>query len=99
MDIKIHPIHFTADQKLLDYAEKKISKLEQFYDRIIGCEVFMKLENAHSNIKEKSVNIKLKVPGDTLDAEEHSNLFEAAIDEAVESMKRQLVKHKEKQRK
>jgi len=99
MEIRIQSIHFTADQKLIDYVEKKIGKLSQFYDRIHDVDVFLKFDSAHSQIKEKSVNIKMKVPGSTLDAEEHSSTFETATDKAVESLKRQLLKHKDKQRK
>ncbi|HXH18423.1 MAG TPA: ribosome-associated translation inhibitor RaiA [Chitinophagales bacterium] len=96
MEIRIQSIHFTADKKLLDYTEKKISKLEHFFNHIIDVDVYLKFNSAHSQIKEKSANLRMRVPGTTLDAEENSATFEEAIDKAVESLKRQLKRHKEK---
>lgn len=95
MKIHMTAIHFTADQKLTDYIEKKASKLHQFFDRIIDAQVFLKLENS-GQVRDKIVEMKLMVPGDTLVATEVSKTFEAATDAAVDNMKRQLNKHKEK---
>jgi putative sigma-54 modulation protein len=97
MIMKIHltAVHFDADQKLIDYIEKKAAKLSQFFDRIIDAQVFLKLENS-GQVRDKIVEIKLMVPGDTLIATEVSKTFEAATDAVVDNMKRQLSKHKEK---
>ena len=92
----MHSIHFDADQKLTDFIQKKADKLETFYDRIIDGEVFMKLENDESR-ENKIIEIKLNIPGNQLFASEKSRSFEAATDEAVEALRRQLKKHKEKQ--
>ncbi|MEY2705096.1 MAG: hypothetical protein RL407_1158, partial [Bacteroidota bacterium] len=35
----MHSIHFVADQKLIDFIQKKADKLDTFYDRIIDGEV------------------------------------------------------------
>lgn len=95
MKIHLTAIHFDADQKLIDYIEKKASKLDQFFDRITDTQVFLKLENS-GQVRDKIVEIKLMVPGDTLIATEVSKSFEGAVDAAVDNMKRQLSKHKEK---
>lgn len=95
MKINLTAVHFDADQKLIDYIEKKSSKLSQFFDRITDAQVFLKLENS-GQVRDKIVEIKLMVPGDTLVATETSKTFEAATDAAVDNMKRQLNKHKER---
>ncbi len=96
MEIRIQSIHFTADQKLIDFVEKKISKLDNFFNHIVDADVFLKFNSAHSQVKEKSANIRLHVPGTTFDAEGFSTTFEDAVDQAVDSLKTQLKKHKEK---
>jgi len=100
MILRIHSVHFDADQKLLDYVQKKVDKLETFYDRIIDGEVIMRLEKSHLNKKEvfgnKSVEIKINIPGQQLFMKESSMTFEAAVDAVLESMSRQLKKQKEK---
>jgi putative sigma-54 modulation protein len=97
MKVVTHAVHFDADQKLLDFIERKLAKLEQFFDRIIGVDVFLKLENS-SKVKDKVAEIKLNVPGATIIVKEIALTFEAAVDIALDSLKRQLIKHKEKER-
>ena len=36
MNVTVNAIHFTADQKLVDFAVKKTSKLDTFFDGIIA---------------------------------------------------------------
>ncbi len=93
----ITSVHFDADQKLTDYIERKTGKLEQFYDRIIDTKVLLKLENS-GQVREKIVEMKVNVPGDTLVATETSMSFEAAADVVVDNMKRQLIRYKERLR-
>ncbi|MEM9324053.1 MAG: ribosome-associated translation inhibitor RaiA [Bacteroidota bacterium] len=96
MKLQMHSIHFDADYKLEDFIQKKADKLETFYDRIIDGEVFMRLEK-DDNRENKIIEIKLNIPGDQLFARTKSKSFEAAADEAVEALRRQLKKFKEKQ--
>ena len=55
----------------------------------------MRLNNKDGNAN-KTIEIKLLVPGTTLFSQEDAPSFEAATDAAAESLKRQIVKHKEK---
>ena len=95
MRLQMHSIHFDADQKLLDFIQRKADKLETFYDRIVDGEVFMRLEK-NDNRENKVVEIKLNVPGSQLFSKEHAASFEAATDSAVEALRRQLHKFKTK---
>jgi putative sigma-54 modulation protein len=97
MKIQVHSIHFDADQKLLDFIQKKVDKLETFYDRIQGGEVFLRLEKGDSSkVKNKVVEVKLNVPGSSVFVKEEDASFEAATDQAMEALKIQLKKHKDK---
>ena len=95
MRVLTRSVNFKADQKLLDYVDKKVSKLEQFFEGIIEAEIFFKLENS-GQIKDKITEIRLKVPGDTLIAKDTQKTFESATDKAVDVMKRNLKRYKEK---
>ncbi len=95
MKLQIHSIHFDADQKLIDFIQKKLDKLETFYDRIVDGEVFLRLNN--TGVENKTVEIKLNVPGDQLFAKEEAKSFEEATDQATEALRRQLRKTKVKQ--
>lgn len=94
MKLQVHSIHFDADQKLIDFIQTKVDKLETFYDRLVDGEVFLRLNN--EGIENKTVEIKLKVPGSQLFAKEQARSFEAAADLATEALRVQLKKFKTK---
>ncbi len=94
MNVVTHAVHFNADRKLIDFIEAKLSKLQVFFDKIIDANVFLKLENS-GQVRDKIAEIKLNIPGAVIVVKEIALTFEAAIDEAVEILKRQLVKHKQ----
>jgi putative sigma-54 modulation protein len=96
MKLQVHSIHFDADQKLIDFIQRKIDKLETFYDRLVDGEVFLRLNN--EGIDNKTVEIKLKVPGNQLFAKEQARSFEVATDMATEALRNQLKKFKTKLR-
>lgn len=93
MKLQMHSIHFNADQKLLDFIHRKAGKLDTFFDRIIDGEVFLRLNKDIKN-ENKIVEIKLNIPGQQLFAKEQSKSFEAATDQAVEALRRQIKKYK-----
>src|SRR6266498_1004469 len=97
MEIKISSVHFDADKKLLDFVDKKVNKLIKFYEDIIGVEVTLRLENSQ-NLENKVSEIKLLIPGYDLFAKKQSKTFEEATDIAIEALRQQIVKHKEKLR-
>jgi putative sigma-54 modulation protein len=95
MDIKVSSVHFNADKKLLDFVNKKVNKLIKFYEEIIGAEVFLRLENTQ-DIDNKVAEIKLMIPGSELFAKKQSKTFEEATENAVDALRQQIIKHKEK---
>lgn len=97
MEINVQSIHFDADSKLLDFIEKKVSRLEHYFDQIIRGDIYLKLEHTIKDAN-KVCEIKLAIPGNDLFCKEHAPTFEAATDLAIECMKMQIHKHKEKVR-
>lgn len=95
MKVTIQSVHFTADQKLLDFIESKLQKLGSTYDAIIEGEVTLKLDNA-SNNENKITEIRLHVPGNDLFAKRQCNSFEEAADQVLDALRNQIMKHKEK---
>jgi putative sigma-54 modulation protein len=94
MKLQVHSIHFDADNKLINFIQKKVDKLETFYDRLVDGEVFLRLNN--EGIDNKTVEIKVKVPGSQLFATEKAKSFEEATDLATDALRMQLKKFKTK---
>ncbi len=97
MKVHTQSVHFSADSKLLQFIEEKLTKLEQFFDRILDANVTLKLENS-GQIRDKVVEIKLAIPGSVLYVKETNKTFEASVDSAATALKRQLIKYKERMR-
>ena len=95
MTIKINSVHFKADGKLESFIKEKVQKMQSIYEGIIGSEVILKLENTESR-ENKMVEIRLIVRGYDLFAKKQAKSFEEATDQAMEALKKQLIKHKEK---
>src|SRR5471030_1764038 len=95
MKITVQSIRFNADRKLLDFIQKKVDKLDTFYDQIINGEVYLKLENVEDEAN-KITEIKLALPGNLIFAKEQCKTFEEGTDLAVESLRKQIEKHKQK---
>jgi putative sigma-54 modulation protein len=95
MDIKVQAVHFTADQKLIDYIESKVSKLNLFNDHIVSSEVFLRLDNT-TDLENKIGEVKIHLPGKELFAKKQAKSFEEAIDLASEALRKQVLKEKEK---
>ena len=96
MNIKINDVHFNADQKLVEFINKKVGKLETYFDGIISVEVILKVIKPET-ANNKEVELKLSIPSaDYLFAKKQADSFEEAIDLAIEAIKRQIVKFKAK---
>lgn len=95
MEITIQSVHFDATEQLKAFTEKKVKKLEKFYDAIIQTEIVLKVVKPESvNNKEAAIKLKLK-NGDAF-AGKKADTFEEAIDLCVEALEKQIIKTKEK---
>jgi putative sigma-54 modulation protein len=97
MKVNTQSVNFNVDGKLIEFIQKRLDKLDIFYDKIISSDVHLKVEN--TSVKEnKIVEIKLHVPKDRFVVKKQCKSFEEAIDLACESLERKLMKKKQKPR-
>lgn len=95
MQISVHSIQFKADGKLIDFINARLHKLEQYHDKLISAEVFLKLDkNAEEG--NKIAEIKLNIPGKELFSKRQATSFEEATDKVIEALRRQARKAKGK---
>ena len=95
MKVSVQTPNFDADQKLINFIQKKLDKLEQYYDRIIFADVFLKVQNTKSR-ENKIVEIFLSVPGDEIIVKKLAKSFEEGTDNCAQSLERWLLKRKHK---
>lgn len=95
MNITVNAVHFKADQKLIDFAEAKISKLLEKNDSVISADITLVYEKS-DKLQNKEAEIKLKMSGNELFSKKKTNSFEESIDTAIEALRKQVAKVKEK---
>ncbi len=97
MNVQIHSVRFDADKKLIDFIHQKLGKLTLVGDEIVNAEVFLRLDNDVEK-ENKISEIRLELPGGPLFAKKQSKTFEESMDEAVDAIKKQITRHKQKKR-
>ena len=96
MNVQIQTVHFDPDSKLIDHVNKKIQKLNTYYDRIVSVDVFLKVDNFAHQIKDKIAEIRVRIPRQDLFVKHESKSFEESFDLAFDSLVNQVKKQKEK---
>ncbi len=97
MQITIHSVRFDAEQKLLNFINRKIEKLTHFDDELISSDVFLRIENA-TDKSNKLVEVKINTGFNELFASKKCESFEEAVDLVQEILIRQVKKNKQKKR-
>ena len=95
MEVNIQTVKFDADKRLVEFVEKKMSKLDRFAERATGADVILKLDK-DAEKGNKVANVTVRMPGADLVAEQRAKTFEEAVDLAVDVLKRQSEKNKER---
>ena len=88
-------VNFNADKKLVDFIQRKLDKLENYYDKIVFADVYLKVQNT-SGKENKITEILLSIPGGDIMVKKTCKKFEECVDGCVSSLQRQLIKRKEK---
>ena len=97
MEVRIQSIHFDATEKLQDFINKKVSKLEKYYEDIKKVEVSLKVVKPETAAN-KEASVKVLVKNDELFANKICDTFEESVDLCMDALSKQLVKYKEKLR-
>jgi len=97
MKVFVQSVNFNSDKKLVDFMERKVKSLEKYYDKIIDVYLFLKVQKT-SDKENKNTELKINIPGSELIVKRESKSFEEGVSLAVDSMKRQLKKIKQKER-
>lgn len=97
MEIRIKSIHFDATERLQEFINKKVEKLQKSYEDIQKVEVQLKVEKPAAALN-KTTSLTVTAPGNTLFVEKTCDTFEEGVDLCLDAMKVQLTKFKEKQR-
>ena len=95
METRIQSVHFDATQQLLEFVEKKVAKLEKLCEGATALDVNMKLIKPETTMN-KEVALRLSTGNGELFAAKTSDTFEDALLGAIDAIKVQVEKNRNK---
>ena len=99
MQIKVNGRGIELTEAIRNYAEKKISGLNKFYDKIIRAVITVGVESHHHQKGQIFIaECKLEVPGNDLFASKSEKTLYKAIDKIRDYLEAELKKFKTKSR-
>ena len=96
MQLVLKGKNFVISDRIREYVEKKIGKLDRYLPDIGETRVEITEEKTKSAKDSKIVQVTLRTNGTILRAEERSEAIYACIDAAVDKIHRQIVRYKGK---
>lgn len=93
MKVTINAVHFKADSKLEDFITSKVEKLCSKMGDVIGVEATLKLSNTDAP-ENKIADIRIMLKGNDLYSSKQCKTFEEATDLALDALKSQIEKYK-----
>ncbi len=95
MKVLVNAVKFSADEKLQNFVEDKVGKLEKLLPEALQAEVTLKVDKPETNYN-KIADIRLVVAGKDLFVTKQADSFEEAVMLSIDAMKTQIGKFKEK---
>ncbi|MBQ1192454.1 MAG: ribosome-associated translation inhibitor RaiA [Bacteroidales bacterium] len=95
MKVVLNAVKFSPDEKLKVFVEEKVGKVERLLPDALQAEVNLKVEKPETN-NNKIAEIRIVVRGNDLFVSKQADSFEEAVMLAIDALKTQIDKFKEK---
>jgi len=96
MNLTISGHHLEVTPALRTYVTTKIDRIKRHFDQVVDIKVLLTLDNQKEKELRQKAECNIHLKGIELFAESvHSDLY-AAVDELVDKLDRQVVRHKDR---
>lgn len=96
MNLTISGHHLEVTPALRGYVTSKLDRVTRHFDQMVDVKVLLSVENQKEKDKRQRAECTIRVKGNDLFAESaHEDLY-AAVDELMDKLDRQVVRHKDK---
>jgi ribosomal subunit interface protein len=95
MKVLLNAVKFSPDEKLKVFVKEKVGKVERLLPDALQAEVNLKVEKPETN-NNKIAEIRIVVRGNDLFVSKQADSFEEAVMLAIDALKTQIDKFKEK---
>ncbi|GAB3366615.1 MULTISPECIES: ribosome hibernation-promoting factor, HPF/YfiA family [Giesbergeria] len=94
MNLTISGHHLDVTPSLRTYVKSKLERITRHFDQVVGVKVLLSVEKQKEKEKRQRAECNIHVKGNDLFAESsHEDLY-AAVDDLVNKLDRQVVRHK-----
>ena len=96
MNLTISGHHLEVTPALRTYVTEKLDRIIRHFDQVVDVKVLLSIDNQKEKEKRQRAECNILVKGSDIFAESaHEDLY-AAVDNLVDKLDRQVVKHKDK---
>lgn len=96
MNLTISGHHLEVTPALREYVLNKLERITRHFDQVVDVSVLLRVENMKEKDRRQKAEVTLHVKGrDIFVEQEHEDLY-AAIDQLMDKLDRQVVRHKDK---
>ncbi len=96
MNLTISGHHLEVTPALRNYVTSKLDRINRHFDQVVDVKVLLSVEKQKEKEKRQKAECNIRVKGGDLFAESsHEDLY-AAVDELMDKLDRQVVRHKDK---
>jgi putative sigma-54 modulation protein len=96
MNLTISGHHLEVTPALRSYVTSKLDRIKRHFDQVVDVKVLLTLENMKEKELRQKAECNIHIKGIELYAESaHADLY-AAVDELVDKLDRQVVRHKDR---
>ena len=96
MNLTISGHHVEVTEPMRDYVTSKLERIVRHFDQVVDAKVILTVDNQKEKGLRQRAECNIQVKGNQLFAESANPDMYAAIDELVDKLDRQVVKHKVK---
>lgn len=96
MNLTISGHHLEVTPSLREYVVTKLDRVTRHFDQVVDVSVLLTVDNPREKDRRQRAEVTLRVKGRDIFVEQsHEDLY-AAIDQLMDKLDRQVVKHKDK---
>ena len=96
MNLTISGHHLDVTPALRNYVTSKLDRITRHFDQVVDVKVLLTVENLKEKQGRKRAECNVHVKGSDMFAESsHADMY-AAVDELVDKLDRQVVRHKDR---
>ncbi len=96
MNLTISGHHLEITPALRDYTESKLGKIVRHFDQVVDVRVLLSVDKIKDKDIRQKAECNIHVKGHDMRAESSKQDMYAAIDDVLDKLDRQVVKHKDK---